>query len=165
MKEQMIQRILDEKVIAIVSGFYGEQCLNLAKALRKGGVHLLEVYKGRFALLARHLGQVQVRHVNVFRYGIVLQYVDFLRNIADAHCSGVVGAHGLYFLALNLQGAGVATVGVNAVEHLQYGRLAGAVFADQAQNFAGFYIQTDIVVGQNARKFLGDIDCFQYVVH
>jgi len=43
MKEQMIQRILDEKVIAIVRGFYGEQCLNLAKALRKGGVHLLEV--------------------------------------------------------------------------------------------------------------------------
>jgi len=31
MKEQMIQRILDEKVIAIVRGFYGEQCLILPK--------------------------------------------------------------------------------------------------------------------------------------
>jgi 2-dehydro-3-deoxyphosphogluconate aldolase/(4S)-4-hydroxy-2-oxoglutarate aldolase len=43
MREQVIQKILDEKVIAIVRGFYGEECLNLAKALNKGGVKLLEV--------------------------------------------------------------------------------------------------------------------------
>jgi len=43
MREQVIQKILDEKVIAIVRGFYGEDCLDLAKALLKGGVKLLEV--------------------------------------------------------------------------------------------------------------------------
>lgn len=43
MREQIIQKIMDEKVIAIVRGFYGEDCLNLAKALNKGGVKLLEV--------------------------------------------------------------------------------------------------------------------------
>lgn len=39
----MIQKIIDEKVIAIVRGIYGEACLNLAKALHKGGVRLMEV--------------------------------------------------------------------------------------------------------------------------
>ena len=43
MKDKVIQKILDEKVIAIVRGYYGEECLNLAKALHKGGVNLLEV--------------------------------------------------------------------------------------------------------------------------
>lgn len=43
MREAVIQKILDEKVIAIVRGFYGEECLNLAKALLAGGVGLLEV--------------------------------------------------------------------------------------------------------------------------
>jgi len=42
MRTQMIERILNEKVIAIVRGIYGEDCLNLAKALLKGGVTLLE---------------------------------------------------------------------------------------------------------------------------
>lgn len=43
MRETMIQKILDEKVIAIVRGIYGEDCLNLARALHEGGVNLLEV--------------------------------------------------------------------------------------------------------------------------
>lgn len=43
MREQTIRKILNEKVIAIVRGFYGEDCLNLAKALHKGGVTLLEI--------------------------------------------------------------------------------------------------------------------------
>lgn len=43
MKEQMIQTILKEKVIAIVRGIYGQDCLNLARALYAGGVKLMEV--------------------------------------------------------------------------------------------------------------------------
>jgi len=43
MRESVIQKILDEKVIAIVRGHYDEECLNLAKALHEGGVNLLEV--------------------------------------------------------------------------------------------------------------------------
>ena len=43
MREAIIQKILDEKVIAIVRGYYDEECLNLAKALHAGGVNLLEV--------------------------------------------------------------------------------------------------------------------------
>lgn len=43
MRDFIIQKILDEKVIAIVRGIYDEECLNLAKALHEGGVNLLEV--------------------------------------------------------------------------------------------------------------------------
>jgi len=43
MKEQVIQNILQHKVIAIVRGVYGQDCINLAKALYAGGIELLEV--------------------------------------------------------------------------------------------------------------------------
>lgn len=42
MRNEIIQKILDRKVIAIVRGFYDEDCLNLARALHAGGVDLLE---------------------------------------------------------------------------------------------------------------------------
>ena len=43
MRNDMIHQILNDKVIAIVRGIYGEECVNLAKALHKGGGNLLEV--------------------------------------------------------------------------------------------------------------------------
>ncbi|MBQ8880973.1 MAG: bifunctional 4-hydroxy-2-oxoglutarate aldolase/2-dehydro-3-deoxy-phosphogluconate aldolase [Oscillospiraceae bacterium] len=43
MKEQVIQNILTHKVIAIVRGVYGEDCLHLAQALYAGGIRVLEV--------------------------------------------------------------------------------------------------------------------------
>ena len=43
MREAIIQKILDEKVIAIVRGYYEDECLQLAKALHAGGINLLEV--------------------------------------------------------------------------------------------------------------------------
>ena len=42
MKQHIIEKILEYKAIAIVRGIYGEDCLNLAKALYKGGIKLLE---------------------------------------------------------------------------------------------------------------------------
>lgn len=43
MRNEIIQKIDEKKVIAIVRGIFGEECLNLAKALHKGGVDLMEV--------------------------------------------------------------------------------------------------------------------------
>lgn len=42
MKEQIINMISEKKVIAIVRGIYGEDCLGLARALHAGGVDLME---------------------------------------------------------------------------------------------------------------------------
>ena len=43
MREQVIQKVLEKKIVAIVRGVYGEDCLHLAQALCKGGIRLLEV--------------------------------------------------------------------------------------------------------------------------
>ena len=43
MREELIQRVLDKKIVAIVRGVYGEDCVNLAQALYEGGIELLEV--------------------------------------------------------------------------------------------------------------------------
>lgn len=43
MRDIIIQKVLEKKVVAIVRGVYGEDCVNLAKALYAGGVELMEV--------------------------------------------------------------------------------------------------------------------------
>lgn len=43
MREEIIERVKTKKIVAIVRGVYGEDCLNLAKALYDGGIELLEV--------------------------------------------------------------------------------------------------------------------------
>lgn len=43
MKKQIIQRVLDKKIVVIVRGVYGEDCLKLAEALCEGGIELMEV--------------------------------------------------------------------------------------------------------------------------
>ena len=43
MREQVIEMALRTKLVAIVRGVYGEDCLNLAKAMYEGGIRLMEV--------------------------------------------------------------------------------------------------------------------------
>ena len=43
MRAQIIQKVLDKKIVAIVRGVYGEDCVKLAQALYEGGIELLEV--------------------------------------------------------------------------------------------------------------------------
>lgn len=43
MREEIIQKVLNKKLIAIVRGVYGEDCVKLAKALYDGGIELMEV--------------------------------------------------------------------------------------------------------------------------
>lgn len=43
MREDIIKRVLDKRLIAIVRGVYGEDCLHLAQALYDGGIELMEV--------------------------------------------------------------------------------------------------------------------------
>ena len=43
MRQRVIQRVLEKKIVAIVRGVYGEDCVKLAEALYAGGIELLEV--------------------------------------------------------------------------------------------------------------------------
>ena len=43
MRNQIIERVKEKKIVVIVRGVYGEDCLKLAKALYAGGIELMEV--------------------------------------------------------------------------------------------------------------------------
>lgn len=43
MRDEIIQKILNKKLIAIVRGIYNEDCVKLAQALYEGGIEMLEV--------------------------------------------------------------------------------------------------------------------------
>lgn len=43
MREEIIKKVLDKKIIVIVRGVYGEDCVKLAHALYAGGIELMEV--------------------------------------------------------------------------------------------------------------------------
>ena len=43
MRDAIIRKVLEKKIVAIVRGVYGEDCLNLAKALYAGGIEMMEV--------------------------------------------------------------------------------------------------------------------------
>lgn len=43
MREKIISKVLEKKIVAIVRGVYGEDCVNLAKALYAGGIEMMEV--------------------------------------------------------------------------------------------------------------------------
>ena len=42
-QQEITQRVLEEKVIAIVRGIETEKCLKVAEALYAGGIRLMEV--------------------------------------------------------------------------------------------------------------------------
>lgn len=43
MREQIIERVKEKKLVVIVRGVYGKDCLKLAQALYDGGIELMEV--------------------------------------------------------------------------------------------------------------------------
>lgn len=43
MRTEIIERVKDKKLVVIVRGVYGEDCLKLAEALYEGGIELMEV--------------------------------------------------------------------------------------------------------------------------
>jgi len=43
LRDAIIRKVLEKKIVAIVRGVYGEDCLNLAKALYAGGIEMMEV--------------------------------------------------------------------------------------------------------------------------
>lgn len=43
MREEVIAKILEEKIIAIVRGVGAEECMKVAQALYEGGIRLMEI--------------------------------------------------------------------------------------------------------------------------
>ncbi|MBQ4505834.1 MAG: bifunctional 4-hydroxy-2-oxoglutarate aldolase/2-dehydro-3-deoxy-phosphogluconate aldolase [Firmicutes bacterium] len=64
MKEAIIQKILDEKVIAIIRGSSEDECLSLARALHAGGVNMLEVTFDQSSEELRLLTERTIKRLN-----------------------------------------------------------------------------------------------------
>ena len=45
MREEVIAKILEEKIIAIVRGVGAEECMKVAQALYEGGIRLMEIIR------------------------------------------------------------------------------------------------------------------------
>lgn len=55
MREAVIEKVIDRKIIAIIRGLKGDKCLKVADALYKGGITMIEITFNQSAPDNRHL--------------------------------------------------------------------------------------------------------------
>ena len=104
-------------------------------------------------------GNAFVSQHHVFSHGQHINQLKVLMHHADAEFDGVFGSRDFDRLPIDQD---LALVGfVQAVDHVHQGALAGAVFAQQSQNFAFAQREVDIVVGENAGEAFGDAAHFE----
>ena len=96
MRETIIHKVLEKKIIAIVRGVYGEDCVKLAQALYDGGIELLEVTFDQSKPEALSRTSDTVRQLNsclgdkmVFGAGTVTS-LEMLELARDAGCKFIV---------------------------------------------------------------------------
>ena len=95
-RDAVIEKITQEKVIAIVRGVYDQDCLNLAKALYEGGVKLMEVTFDQKSALERQrtadtirLLTQQLGDIMAFGAGTVTT-VEMVRQAKDAGAQFII---------------------------------------------------------------------------
>lgn len=72
MREKLIENLMDHKIIAIARDVYGDECLRLAEALKKGGVEWMEVtFDQRHAEDSCRVGDTLRRLNQAFAGGMV----------------------------------------------------------------------------------------------
>ncbi len=64
MRENTLKLIRNDRLICIVRGIYGDDCLRLAEAISKGGVHLLEVTFDQSNRADWEITAETIRHMN-----------------------------------------------------------------------------------------------------
>ena len=81
---------------------------------------------------------------------------------ADPQRVGVIGVLDLHHLAVLLDDALLRLV--QAEQHTHQGGLSGAVFSQQRVDLAPPQLERDIVVGDDPRKALGDVQHFNGIL-
>ena len=109
MREEVIAKILEEKIIAIVRGVGAEECMKVAQALYEGGIRLMEITfdqknPASFQATAgaiRAIGEVTKDKLDTLRLADFI----FRDEIAKAHLEGTMNQ---YFAVLtNMRSVGV----------------------------------------------------------
>src|SRR5471032_3369634 len=125
----------------------------LVGALVHGCVMHAPARQGNFAAHEDILGHGQLRHQH-----------QFLVDDDDAGVFRVADRLRPQRLAFPQDFALPATVRIDAGQHLHQGRLAGAIFAAQADTFAGLHLQVDTVERADTAKLFDDAFHFKQIV-
>lgn len=91
MREQIIERVLDKKIVVIVRGVYGEDCLKLAKALYDGGIEIMEVTFDQSSAENRKKTVDTIKLINESMQGKIIMgagTVTTLEMIEEAYLAG-----------------------------------------------------------------------------
>ena len=122
-------------------------------------INLKAVLFGQGADVALHLPHVQPQlsrkaQNDVFGRGQHVHQLKMLMNHADAQSEGVLGRADDHLAALHIDMARVRKI--NAGQHVHQRRLAAAVLAQHAQNFAAAHGQVHVLIGDHRAEMLGD---------
>ena len=96
----------------------------------------------------------QQRELDVFQHGLAVQRARMLEHDAGAHARDLVRRPAGDLDAVDAHRAGIGAL--DAHDQLHHGRFAGAVRADQAQNFAGLNAERHVLDGDEAAEALGE---------
>ena len=98
---------------------------------------------------------------DVVQDGEALHQFEVLVYHADSQRVGVIGVLDLHHLAVLFDDALLRLV--QAEQHAHQGGFSGAVLAQQGMDLAPLQLERDVVVGDNSRKALGDIQHFNRI--
>ena len=99
---------------------------------------------------------------DVVQHGETLHQFEVLMHHADAKVVGVVGVFDLDLPAVLFDDALLCLI--KAEKYAHQGGLAGAVFTQQSVDLSFFQLQSDIVVGDDAGEFFGNVKHFNSVL-
>ena len=99
---------------------------------------------------------------DVVQHGKALHQLEVLVDHADVERVGVVGVADLHPLPVDADLPLLRLV--QAEEHAHEGGLPGPVLPQQGVDLPPLQLQGDVVVGHDARKYLGDVQHLHYVV-
>jgi hypothetical protein len=122
---------------------------------------LLHLFAGRLFLQEAHFGVLRSED-DVVQYGEHVDQLEMLVHHADVQSGSVVGVVDLHLYAVFFDDAFFRLIQAEQDAHQR--RFARSVFSQQSMDLALFQLQRHIIIGFNARKFLGDVQHFDDVI-
>lgn len=92
MRNEIIARVKDKKLVVIVRGVYGEDCLKLAQALYEGGIELMEVTFDQASVENQKKTADTIRLINEKMQGKVLMGAGTVTDLAMLEAAYEAGA-------------------------------------------------------------------------
>ena len=116
---------------------------------------LLHLFPGLFLLQEAQLGGLRAQN-DIVQHRKYVDQLEVLVHHADAQRRSVIGVIDLYFLAIFADLACLRLI--QAEKHAHQSRFSRAVFAQQRMDLSSAQLEGDVVIGDDTRKFLGNVE-------